>query len=56
MSENTIWKILAILFVLLMVISCATPSIAVDNNLTNNASKEQNLNILLIEEYTSWMH
>ena len=56
MQNKPLWKILTFLFVLLTVISCATLSIAVDNKSTNNASKEQNLNIPLIEEYTSWVH
>ena len=36
MQNKSVWKILAILFILLMVISCATPSIAVDD-LKDNA-------------------
>ena len=39
MSDNPIWKILAISVVLMMVISCVTPCIAVDNNSTGNRSK-----------------
>jgi len=39
MSDNPIWKILALACALVMVISCATPCIAVDNNSTGNTSK-----------------
>ena len=38
MSDNPIWKILAISVVLMMVVSCVTPCIAVDNNSTGNTS------------------
>ncbi|MCK4731251.1 MAG: hypothetical protein KAT65_02230 [Methanophagales archaeon] len=34
-QNKLIWKILAILILLVMIVSCATLSIAVDNNLTN---------------------
>jgi hypothetical protein len=46
MSDNPIWKILAISVVLMMVISCATPCIAVDNNSTGNTS---NSSLSLVE-------
>ena len=39
--NKTLWKILAISFALLMVVSYATLSIAVDNPSTNNASKNR---------------
>jgi uncharacterized lipoprotein YajG len=42
MQNKAIWKILVISIALLMVVSCATPSFAVDNHLTNNASKQLN--------------
>ena len=40
MGDKIALKILAILFVLLMVVSCITPSFAVDNHSTNNTSNQ----------------
>ena len=40
MQNKSLWEILAILFALLMLISCATPSIAVDKSSTNNTSNQ----------------
>jgi uncharacterized lipoprotein YajG len=49
MQNKPLLKILAILFVLLLLVSCVTPSVAVDNPPTNNTlnSKEQNLKPLI---------
>jgi len=38
-SDNPIWKILALACALMILISCVTPCIAVDNNSTGNRSK-----------------
>ena len=52
MQNKPIWMILAVLFALLMLVSCAMPSIAVDNPSTRNASNQLD-DIFLSENITA---